>query len=290
MSASGEPHPPAGAPSLVTIRAGSDAAPPLLCVHAASGEVSLYQELADLLAPGRAVLGLCAPAAAGGDGFGGDALAAGGLEALAAEHVRAIGRAGLRAPYLLAGECSGGALAYEIARQLAQAGEDVGLLALIDALPGARPALARHMPALAYRVLHRGRILGHHVLNLVRLGGPDRRSYAAVKARRARRSAAARVSALAGARPAGAAQGERFRRALASYAPGPYPGRAVLFRSSTLPLGMREPADLGWAALVEDLAIEVIPGYFTTPISQPGVRVLAERLSRRLPDRPPPER
>ena len=56
----------------------------------------------------------------------------------------------------------------------------------------------------------------------------------------------------------------------------------MLFRSATLPLGMHEPPDLGWAALVADLEVETIPGYFTTPISEPGVRVLAERLQRRL--------
>jgi hypothetical protein len=33
---------------------------------------------------------------------------------------------------------------------------------------------------------------------------------------------------------------------------------------------------------VEQVEVETIPGYFTTPISEPGARILAEKLSRRL--------
>ena len=38
-------------------------------------------------------------------------------------------------PYLLVGPCAGGRIAYEIARQLEQAGEPVGLLAVLNVLP-----------------------------------------------------------------------------------------------------------------------------------------------------------
>jgi thioesterase domain-containing protein len=59
----------------------------------------------------------------------------------------------------------------------------------------------------------------------------------------------------------------------------------VLFRAGTLPIGLDAAyasREMGWGQLVENLHVEVIPGYFTTLISEPRVRVLAERLSRRL--------
>jgi hypothetical protein len=61
--AEGEREPAAASSALVTIQPGSAAKPPLFCVHAEAGDVSLYYGLAGHLAPDRPVLGLCAPAA-----------------------------------------------------------------------------------------------------------------------------------------------------------------------------------------------------------------------------------
>jgi hypothetical protein len=49
-----------------------------------------------------------------------------------------------------------------------------------------------------------------------------------------------------------------------------------------MPLGIQAPPEEGWAGLVADIEVETVPGYFTTPISEPGVRILADRLSAHL--------
>ena len=56
----------------------------------------------------------------------------------------------------------------------------------------------------------------------------------------------------------------------------------VLFRAARMPLGIQAPPDSGWGGLVAELEVETVPGYFTTPISEPGVRMLAGRLSAHL--------
>ncbi len=209
----------------------------------------------------------------------------GGLEQLARERVAAIGAVQPHGPYRLVGECSGGALAYEIARQLEAAGEPVSLLALIDALPLWEPPLRRFLPRGAYRMLHRGRILATHAVNLVRLGPGTRSVYARAKARRARAALAARLpGSRSRSRPEDGSKLERpgMKTAFAGYRPAACAARGVLFRASRLPWGLRAGPDLGWASLLGDLEIEVLDGYFTTGISEPGVHALAERLSRRL--------
>jgi thioesterase domain-containing protein len=267
------------APStLVTIQLGSRSKPPLFCVHAEAGDVSLYYALAGHLAPDQPVFGLCAPAP--GE-LGPDRR----LERMAGRHVRGIRSAQPGGPYLIVGECTGGALAYEIAQQLQSAGDEVALLALVDAFPPGLPRLWRLMPKPAYRIVHRARILGFHLANLARLGVDAKLAYAASKARRARRALAVKA-ANARRRSAGTASPQlAFNEALAAYSPQPYSGFTILFRAAELPLGIEAPADLGWGGLVEDIEIETVPGYFTTPISEPGVRILADSLSRRLGER-----
>jgi thioesterase domain-containing protein len=50
-------------------------------------------------------------------------------------------------PYLLAGECVGGVVAYEMARQLRAAGQELDLLLLLDTdRPSAAPAPSRPSP------------------------------------------------------------------------------------------------------------------------------------------------
>jgi thioesterase domain-containing protein len=267
--------PPAAGSPPVTIQPGSGSSPPLFCVHAEAGDVSLYHNLVGHLAREQTMLGLCAPALAE---LGGDRR----LEAIAACHVRAIKGAHPGGPYLIVGECTGGALAYEIVQQLRAAGEDVALLALIDAFSPGFPRLSRFMPKPVYRILHRARILSFHCGNLVRLGMADKLAYAVAKAARARTALTAKVSGRLRRTGAAVSPRQAFREALAAYDPKPYAGPMVLLRAATMPFGIEAAPDMGWGGLVQDIAVETIPGYFTTPISEPGVRILAARLARHV--------
>lgn len=99
--------------------------PPIFCVHAVAGDLLTYRALARQLGEERPFYGLQAPGIASGGHPG-------TIEGLATLYIGAIRRVQLAGPYRLAGWSMGGVIAYEMARQLRQAGERVASLALID--------------------------------------------------------------------------------------------------------------------------------------------------------------
>ncbi|MGW7824698.1 amino acid adenylation domain-containing protein [Streptomyces puniciscabiei] len=107
---------------------------PLFCVHAALGlswgYAGLVRHLTDRPLYGLQSRALTTPAAAPGS-----------VEAMASDYLREIRRIQPAGPYHLLGWSFGGRVAFELARQLRQAGESVGLLALLDSNPPpARPS------------------------------------------------------------------------------------------------------------------------------------------------------
>jgi len=115
--------------------AGSRGARPLFCVHPAGGNVLCYAELARALGPDQPLYGLQLP----------DPAAPGSVptvETLAARYLEELPAVAPAGPYALSGWSLGGAIAYEMARQLRAAGETVELLALIDPAPLPRPPAA----------------------------------------------------------------------------------------------------------------------------------------------------
>jgi amino acid adenylation domain-containing protein len=114
--------------SLVQLQAGNGQAP-LFLVGWAGGEVLPYRELVENLDPGLPVFGLRAP------GVDRRTPPLANVEELAAYYVEEIRRVQPHGPYRLGGFCFSGLVAYEMARLLRADGEDLGLLALIDAYP-----------------------------------------------------------------------------------------------------------------------------------------------------------
>lgn len=107
---------------------------PLFCIHPVGGTVFCYVELAYYLDADRPVYGLQALGVEPGQDL------STGLEEMASDYVKAIRSVQPRGPYCLAGWSFGGVVAFEMARQLEAHGEEVGLLALMDAMaPGALP-------------------------------------------------------------------------------------------------------------------------------------------------------
>ncbi|MCP3169610.1 non-ribosomal peptide synthetase [Myxococcus qinghaiensis] len=113
------------ASSLVELRSGRSKRP-FFCIHPVGGTVLAYAELAHLLGAEQPFFGLQAP------GLDGEVVPHDSVEALAAHHLRAIRTVQPRGPYLLGGWSLGGTLAYEMAQQLQEQGEQVDLLVLID--------------------------------------------------------------------------------------------------------------------------------------------------------------
>jgi thioesterase domain-containing protein/acyl carrier protein len=103
------------------------AKPPLFFVHEASGNVFSYQALVRHMGRSRQVYGIIYP------GQDQDPIPALSVPQMAAIYVAAIKSMQAKGPYLLAGYSFGGTVAFEIARQLRDQGDEIGLLVLIDA-------------------------------------------------------------------------------------------------------------------------------------------------------------
>jgi thioesterase domain-containing protein len=101
--------------------------PPLFCVHPVSGSAYAYGGLARLMPASQPVYGFQAP------GFDNDRAPVAFLPRLADEYTAILRSfAGTRPPALL-GWSLGGLLAFEIAKRLHAAGDDVAALILVDA-------------------------------------------------------------------------------------------------------------------------------------------------------------
>jgi thioesterase domain-containing protein/SAM-dependent methyltransferase len=123
--------------SMVPIQPGGSRRP-FFCAAPGPGSAFPYFRLASLLGAEQPFFGLEDPRM----GTGPSDLE--GVEALAAYHIQGLRKVQPQGPYFLGGWCFGGLVAFEMARQLALAGERVGLLALIDCSilpPGARSPL-----------------------------------------------------------------------------------------------------------------------------------------------------
>ncbi len=107
--------------------AGSN--PPLFFVHPGGGSVFCYVTLARHLGREQPFYALQAP------GLYNDTQLYTDVRALAAYYVEEIRSIQSEGPYHLGGWCVGGIIAYEMARQLQQSGQEIALLALLDSAP-----------------------------------------------------------------------------------------------------------------------------------------------------------
>ncbi|HEY1617058.1 MAG TPA: amino acid adenylation domain-containing protein [Streptosporangiaceae bacterium] len=160
--------PSAGAPlgrsRLLTLRAAGGRTP-LFCLHEGLGLAWSYAVLLRYL-PDRPLYALQSPALRG-DGPG-----PASIEELADSYLAQIRAVQPTGPYLLLGASFGGLLAYQLAVALRQAGERLGLVALLDAIPhrvfdetgeSLEPALVEQAALAA--------VLGDHAAALTAAGG-----------------------------------------------------------------------------------------------------------------------
>jgi len=155
-------------PELVHIKEGTRR--PLFVMFTIAGRLFFYYELARRLAPEQAVYGLQARGVFDA-GRPDDT-----IESIAAHCIETMRKVQPEGPYLLAGYSAGGVVAYEVAQQLALAGQSVELLALLDTF--APPATAAGLWRRELRSLFRGKsslrqmqeLLYYAVLHSLRLG------------------------------------------------------------------------------------------------------------------------
>ena len=241
--------------------------PPLFLVHAAEGNVLLYRTLASHLGTDQPVYGLQSL------GLDGKSHIDGRFEVVAKRYVTEIRKVQRRGPYMLGGYCLGGTLAMEMARQLIEAGETVGLVAMIEdfnihAIQWPLPVSTRLLNKLIVNPYF-------HLRNLLAADGAGRWSFFAEKLRveLSRAKVSARVTWAQTARRFGFTPTQEFHhlkvadiydRALEAYEVKPFPGQLTLFQPAKQLAGFSAELS-GWKDVARD-GLQV----FTLPINPKG--------------------
>jgi phthiocerol/phenolphthiocerol synthesis type-I polyketide synthase D len=252
---------------------------PLFLAHPAGGSTHVYRQLVSLLGPDQPVYGL-------------ERFADGSVTERAARYVRLIRELYPTGPYRLGGWSFGGVLAFEMARQLAAAGEKVDSVLLLDSgLPVPVP------PDEAARLLT-GRFLGfvEYLRDTYQAPvevDPDRlreltedEQFELVLGQM---SAAGLTARLPPAVWRHQIDSHTDTRALDEYQAGPYPGPVTLYRSTQpTPWTVTDPryehpdAARGWDRFCTDLRIVPVTAHHLNLLDPPAVDVIAADLRRLL--------
>jgi amino acid adenylation domain-containing protein len=284
--------------SLVPIQPGGSK-PPLYCVHAAGMNVLFYRDLARRLGDDQPFYALQP------QGLDGKRPRHERVEEMAAHYISEIRSLQPHGPYHLGGSSYGGTIAVEMARQLVEAGEKVGLVALFDTHGPGYPQYLPGTTKLRLRMFKLLRRFEHHVGSLTLLDGAQRVDYIRDKSAKAmmmlrRRLVYARKRIQRSAyRAAGrrlpeslVASHRRMAEARRKFTPRPYSGKITLFRATNQPRGIVPDETLGWGPLaLGGLEIHDVPGFHADIVLEPRVRFLVEKLrpclERALDDRAP---
>jgi thioesterase domain-containing protein/acyl carrier protein len=211
------------------------------------------------------------------------------LEQIAAEYVKLIRRVHPTGPYVLAGWCVAGALAFEIARQLAAGGERVSHVFLIDSWV---PGYFARLPLLR-------RLIGTYTLRW-QLARADWRRFRSGQQTFEQfidqrgtvqlvRSLLARLSGRKnGVQATVAADGpeqydkwllEYLKSTTQRYEPKPYSGHITLFRSTQEPTGWMFDPLAGWGQYAQSVALAMVQGNHFTMFHDPGATQMAQAMA-----------
>ena len=125
---------------VICLKEGTSSQSPLFLIHGADGSVLFYRDFAQRLKTDRTIYAVESPSISESGWAIPDT-----LEEVAAEYLKAIRTVQPTGPYWIAGYSFGGVAAFEIARQLEDAGDDIETLLLYD-IPN--PSIASQTGAL----------------------------------------------------------------------------------------------------------------------------------------------
>jgi amino acid adenylation domain-containing protein len=260
---------------------------PLFCIHPGGGEILCYYNLARRLGTDQPFYGLQARPVEGHEPPRTT------IEEMAAEYLDAVRSRQPRGPYLLAGYSLGGVVAFEMARQLTQAGEEVELLALLDTAlpPGDATAEIDTATMIAIILRQRAREQGKPLEldeDALRALPVDGQLAQALEVLRGLEALAAEID-LPVLRSLVLGYCSR-ETALERYRASIWPGRITLLRARDIdPASPRDihpqrrqildDPTLGWATVAAGgVEVHTVPGYHHTIIQGPDLETLAETL------------
>jgi amino acid adenylation domain-containing protein len=255
--------------SLVPIRP-SGTKPPFYFVHAIGGNVLNFASFASHFDPDQPVYGLQAR------GLDGKEIPSMSIQQMAADYIQDIRTVQPQGPYCIGGFSAGGVVAFEMARQLRAAGQQVAILALLDS-PIDNPnqsGVAASKERFTRTVVFNIRYAFHTGLL----------SFARQKIKNFRMRANIRLWTIKnslGFKPSARTLGveEAFLLALRNYVPQTYDGDATLFRAKD-ELCSYSDETLGWRGLIKGrLEILEISGDHDTILHEPHIGMLARLLN-----------
>ncbi|MET0340901.1 MAG: amino acid adenylation domain-containing protein [Polyangiales bacterium] len=241
---------------------------PLFCVHGAGGNVVGFAALASHLGVDRPFYALQAR------GVDGVAEPFAHIEEAAAAYLRELRIVQPRGPYHLAGYCGGGTIAFEMARMLREAGETVGLVAMLDTYrPGVSIGRSRAAQLALNWSRHGTRFVARRIVNRLRSdaevrGNQARITYHQLRGRAVPHELRDHWLTLA------------FFDAVAQYRPRPYRGKLTILRAVQVDAALASVGrELGWSGLAtEGIEVFDVPGSHDTLIDEPNAGVLGTTL------------
>jgi amino acid adenylation domain-containing protein len=264
-------------PALVTLQAGAHQ-PPLFIAHGIGGSLLTFVELAAELGREQPVYGFQLPA------YVDQHQAQPGV--LAANYVKQMRTIQASGPYNLAGHSSGGLIVFEMACQLMEQGETVGLLALLDCDPNTgkhmhqpfrdwnsfKASLRRACAELMAREFGIKELLHRRMVY-------QRIKVKAWMAARSRRAGGASVGSSL------AAEGY-LALAMRDYELRTYPGNATLFKAQDEPGSNPDSASAWTGKILGTCEIRFIPGTHQGILHRPQVILLAREIRQKLTGEP----
>lgn len=274
--------------SLLVPIQSSGAKPPLFLVHGAGGDVLWgYANLATHLGDDQPVYGIKSRAHSGAGAYE-------TLEDMARHYVEQVRAFQPHGPYHLGGYCFGGNVAYEMARQLQELGEDVPVVALLDSAPtnAGYEKVSWWRPAFAPRF---ARNLGYWLGDFRRLSRQEQRRFLSRKLRSAGRKLWQKFRRGPGGAPDQAVDldevidithfpenelklWQSHLKALVEHTDRPYSGNVVLLRTRGQPLFCSLEPDFCWRGIAPSTTVLMVPGSHEEVFLEPHVRELARTL------------
>ncbi|MBN3927585.1 non-ribosomal peptide synthetase [Nostoc sp. NMS4] len=246
--------------------------PPFFCIHGLGGEVLCFRELALHLGTEQPFYGLQP------QGLDGKYPLHTRIEDMAAHYIQEIQTLQPHGPYFLGGYSFGGAVAFEMARQLQEQGEQIGILVMLDSC---RPGYSWQAPFLKRVFLH---------LNNILQQGPNYVWQKVVRWSYWRKQELQNTYNRYLEDVLHVPETDKHLKiidtntqAISEYIFSPYLGRAILLRTEDKnrdeAIGTEYAPQFGWdEVVVEGLDIHYIPGSHLDILKEPHVQVLAEKL------------
>jgi thioesterase domain-containing protein len=259
-------------PPLATLQAGT-LLPPLFIAHGIGGSLLTLIELVAELGPEQPVYGLQLPTFI--DQHQAD------LRILAASYIKQVRAVQPSGPYNLAGHSSGGLIVFEMACQLMEQGEPVGLLALLDCDPTTgkhvhQPFRDWHSFKASFRRLWTEAMVSE-------FGVKERLErmmvYRKIKIRTWLASRSRRLGRFRGLLLG--AEGY-LAPAIRDYELRSYPGKATLFVALNEPGRNPEPANAWAGKILGGCDTRLLPGTHRSILTRPQVTTLAQEIRQRL--------